>query len=193
MAGNHRTVFKGLAHLELSQVTSWWPPAATGSFSSHCSPPSPARAFSCPLHRCVPLSLHYLPASVSVLSQQVTRNVLHLPPSGFMSCPSNEGERRTTAQYFLQRCMEEAWGKKCLPGPVEATLLSSSHCVFVDWTYTLTVLHWKVFTIASLFTANHVILTTDTTCTQVLASLCAGAEPRAWSAALSLNTCKTLP
>ena len=141
VGGNHSTVFKGLAYLEVSPITSWWPPAATSSRSLRCSPPSPARTLSCLLRCPVPLSLNHLPTTVSVLSQQVTRNVPHLPPSGFMPCPSNVGERRTTVQYLLQRCMEEAQEEECLPGPVEAALLSYSHCIFVDRTYTLTVLH----------------------------------------------------
>lgn len=80
----------------ITQVTRWWPPAATSSHSLHCLPPSAARAFSCLIHCQGLLSLNHLPANVSILSQQVTRNVLHLPPSGFMPCPSNVGEVHPT-------------------------------------------------------------------------------------------------
>lgn len=127
MGGNGSTVFKGLAHLELSQVTSWLLPAATISCSLHCSPPSPARAFSCLLQALTTFQQVSL-----ILSQQVTRNVQRLPPSGFKPCPSNGGERRTMVQCVLQRCREEAQEENYLPGPVEAMLLSSLCCIFVD-------------------------------------------------------------
>lgn len=130
MGGNHSTVFKGLAHLDLSHITSWWPPAATSSHSSHCSPLSPARAFSCLLYCWVPLSINHLTTTVSDLSHQIARNVLHLSPSGFMPCSSNMGEKNNSAVHSAEM-HGGSTRRKVLAWTCGSNLAFFLHCIFV--------------------------------------------------------------
>lgn len=163
---------------------------ATSSHSLHCSPLSPARAFSCLLYCWVPLSINHLTTTASDLSQQIARNVLHLSPAGFMPCSSNVGEKNNSAVHSAEmhgrstRRKVLAW--TC--GSNLAFFFALYLCGLNIHTESFTL---EVLTIASLLTVNHMIVSADTTCKQMLASRCSGAARSTWSSAFSLNTCKT--
>lgn len=140
-----------------------------------------------------------------------TSSLNHLPTSVSYFVPASHQKCAASATFWIQ-AMPLKWGWEENHGAMRPAEMQggSTRRKLLAWTCGGNVAFFfvlylcglnihadsftlKVLTITSLLTVDQVIPGTDTTCNQILASLCSGAAPSTWSAAVSLNTCKTLP